>query len=99
MDENGMRGAVGLAMRAGFLKTGDFQVSESLKAGKALLVILAGDASDNTCKKIINSCKAKNVPCIRVFSKEELGRMTGKEYLSSAAVTDKGFAELIKKHL
>lgn len=40
-----------MAMRAGKLVTGDETVLKAVRSGKAKLVLVAGDASDNTKKK------------------------------------------------
>lgn len=44
---------LGMAMRAGKLVTGDDTVLKSIRQGKAHLVIVAGDASDNTKKNFV----------------------------------------------
>ena len=42
---------LGLAMRAGKIVTGDEAVLKAVRSSEAKLVVLAGDASDNTQKK------------------------------------------------
>ncbi|MBO6215288.1 MAG: ribosomal L7Ae/L30e/S12e/Gadd45 family protein, partial [Lachnospiraceae bacterium] len=41
---------IGLCMKAGKLKSGEFAVEETVKNGQARLVIVASDASENTKK-------------------------------------------------
>ena len=45
---------LGLAKRAGKVASGEFQTEEAIRKGKAELVLVAGDASDNTKKKFRN---------------------------------------------
>lgn len=47
---------LGLAMRAGKIVTGDEAVLKAVRSSEAKLVVLAGDASDNTQKSsVINA--------------------------------------------
>ena len=92
-------GLIGLAKRAGKIAGGDFSVTASIKEKKAELVILACDASDNTKKNLINSCKFYNVRYIEYGTMEELGKFTGRSVRASFSVQDKGFAEAILKKL
>lgn len=91
-------GLIGLAKRAGRISGGDFSVTESIKDKSAKLVIIALDASDNTKKNIINSCRFYNVDYIEYGSLEELGKFTGSGIRATVAVKDTGFAKAIKTH-
>lgn len=90
---------LGLAARSGNVVSGGFATEEAVKRGKACLVILAEDASDNTRKKFSNSCEFYGVPCDSYSVKGMLGHAIGKEERSCLAVTDQGFANSIRKHL
>ena len=46
--QNRIYGYIGLAMKAGKIKAGEFSTEKSIKGGKARLVLVAEDASDNT---------------------------------------------------
>ena len=70
-----------------------------MKAGTAFLVIVAGDASENTKKKFKNMCDFYEVPIYFYGDKDTLGHAMGKEFRASLAVTDAGFAKGIMKHL
>lgn len=71
----------------------------AVKSGTAALVIIAGDASDNTKKKFRNMCEYYEVP-IRIYStKDELGHSMGKEFRASLAVNDEGLAQAIMKKM
>ena len=84
---------MGLCMKAGKIKSGGYQVEEAVKLGRAWLVMIATDASDNTVKKYEKMCSFYEVPCFRYGAKEELGRAIGKEERSVVAVCDEGFSK------
>lgn len=86
---------LGLAAKAGKVVSGEFSVDKVVKDGKARLVIIACDASDNTRKDFTDACSFYKVPCIIRGSKEELGHHIGREYRATVAVTDEGFARSI----
>ena len=89
---------LGLAMRAGKVVSGEFSTEKAVKSGKACLVIVAEDASDNTKKEFSDSCSYYQVPYAVYGTKESLGHSIGKEMRASLAVIDEGFGrELAKK--
>lgn len=90
---------LGLAARGRNLVSGEFSAENAVKAGKATLVIVGEDASDNTKKLFQNKCEFYQVPCYLFGTKETLGRAIGKEMRASIAVTDQGLADSIIKHL
>ena len=94
-----MYSLLGLAARARKLASGEFMTEKSVKAGQAVLVITAQDASDNTKKNFRDMCTYYDVPFLLFGTKEELGHAIGKELRASLAVNDAGFAEAIRKAL
>jgi|GEM_PF-185429 Ribosomal protein HS6-type (S12/L30/L7a) len=92
-------GAMGLALRAGELITGSGLTEEAIRKGRALLVLIASDISDNTSKKLTNALKTYEVPyLILPATMEELAKALGKfNLVSSAAITNSGFVNIIKK--
>lgn len=90
---------VGLATRAGKTASGEFCTEKEVKTGRAALVIVAGDASENTKKKFRDMCEFYEVPIYFYKDKDTLGHAMGKEFRASLAVTDEGFAKGIRKHL
>ncbi|MBW7473255.1 ribosomal L7Ae/L30e/S12e/Gadd45 family protein [Paenibacillus oenotherae] len=90
---------LGMAMRAGKLVTGDETVLKTVKQGKARLVILAGDASDNTKKKYRDKCSTYNVKLVEAFDRISLGEAIGKSERVLIAVTDAGFSASITRSL
>lgn len=90
---------LGLCARAGKIASGEFSTEKAVKQGKAKLVIVAGDASDNTKKLFGNKCGFYEIPC-RIYSdKESLGHCIGNEMRASLAVLDDGLAAEIMKRL
>ena len=90
---------ISLATKAGKTKSGEFMTEKEVKEGRAHLVIVADDASDNTKKKFQNMCDFYKVPIYFFEDKDTLGHAMGKEFRASLAVTDAGFAKGIRKHL
>ncbi len=92
-------GLIGLAKRAGRIAAGEEAVKDSVRFGKAQVVILASDASDNTRKNITDSCKYYGVPYYVAYTKEVLGHAIGNNFNAAIAVLDSGFSQNIEKYL
>ena len=90
---------ISLATKAGKTASGEFCTEKEVKSGKAELVIVAEDASDNTKQKFKNMCEFYEVPIYFYGDKDTLGHAMGKEFRASLAITDVGFANGIAKHL
>ena len=88
-----------IAQKAGKIKSGSFQTSEAVKGGKARLVLVATDASDNSKKDNFDMCSFYKVPCREYATKDDLGRAIGKEERTSVTVCDEGFAHSLEKLL
>ncbi|BCN31469.1 L7Ae/L30e/S12e/Gadd45 family ribosomal protein [Anaeromicropila herbilytica] len=99
MKQDKVLSLIGLATKAGNIASGEFSTEKAVKEGKASLVIVALDASDNTKKMFTNMCTFYNVPICFYELKTELGHAMGKEIRASLAVIDKGFADAIIKKL
>ncbi len=83
---------LGLAARAGKVASGEFSAEKAVKEGKAYLMIIAEDASDNTKKRFVNMCTYYEVPYLIAYDKDTLGYSIGRQMRTSAAVTDGNFA-------
>ena len=90
---------LGLATRAGKIQSGEFSTEKSVKAGKAAMVIVAEDASNNTKKKFTNMCTFYKVPIYIYGTKETLGASIGRELRASLALEDTGVCNAIKKQI
>lgn len=86
---------LGLAKRAGRLKSGSFQTEETIKSGKAVLVLITEDSSDASKKGWMDMCEYYGVKYVMFGNKEELGHALGMEYRAVATLTDQGFADKI----
>ena len=84
---------LGLCRRAGRLQPGQTLAENAVRSGKAVLIVLAKDASANTHKKFSNSAQHYRLPLVIAGPMEELGAALGRDALAVAAVTDPGFAE------
>lgn len=99
MQQDKVLSMISLATKAGKTVSGEFSVEKAVKEKKAVLVIVSSEASDNTKKMFKNMCDYYKVPLYFYGTKEALGHFIGKEFRASIAVTDKGLAGGIIKHL
>ena len=84
---------LGLAMRAGKVKTGESVIINEIKKHRIQLVIIAEDASENTKKIIQNKCESYHIS-FRIFgTRSELGQALGKVERVNVGITDQGFAK------
>ena len=90
---------IGLAMKAGKCASGETMTESETKAGKAFLVIVARDASDNTKKKFRDMCKYYRVPICFYGDKDTLGHAMGKEFRASLAILEEKKKKGVLKHL
>lgn len=90
---------IGLAEKAGYVVSGEFSTEKAVKSRKACLVILASDASGNTRKHFSDMCAYRNIKLCIYGNKEELGHAIGKGMRANLAITDRGFAEAIRKRI
>ena len=90
---------LGMAQKAGKLASGEFSTEKAVKEGHARLVVVAGDASENTKKMFRNMCAYYQVPCCSFSDKETLGERIGKEFRASLAIKDAGMAKAVCRYL
>ncbi|MDF2590215.1 MAG: hypothetical protein K0S41_4057 [Anaerocolumna sp.] len=90
---------IGIAAKAGYLSSGEFMTEKAVKEGKAKLVIVASDASNNTKKMFTNMCTYYKVPIYFFGEKTQLGHAIGKEFRASLVLLDKGLADTVEKQL
>jgi Ribosomal protein HS6-type (S12/L30/L7a) len=90
---------LGLAEKSGNIASGEFMTEKSVKEGKAKLVIVSEEASDNTKKMFTNMCTYYKVPIYFFGEKTKLGHAIGKEFRASLALLDKGLADMVEKQL
>ena len=90
---------LGLAQKAGCVKSGEFMAESMIKEGKSFLCITAEDASDNTKKHFKDMCSYRSIPYAEYSVKENLGRAIGKDFRATLCVTDEGLAGQIQKKM
>lgn len=84
---------MGIARKAGFLELGEEDTGAAVRGGKAKVVLLASDASDNARSRAEGFVRGRSAPLLRLPStKDEISAATGKGGCSMAAVTDIGLA-------
>lgn len=86
---------LGIAMRAGKLVSGEDATMLDLKKGKLNLVIVAGDASNNTKKLFNDKASFRKVNCVELSTKSDLGMSIGKDSRAVIGIKDIGFANKI----
>lgn len=86
---------LGMAMRAGKVAFGSFQVESVLKRKKGFLLIVAEDASNTS--KYVMWAKDMGIPVLTGGSKVALGMAIGQSPKAVLMIMDKGFAETIIK--
>ncbi|MGX8773880.1 MAG: L7Ae/L30e/S12e/Gadd45 family ribosomal protein [Bacillota bacterium] len=88
---------MGFAKKSGNLVSGVNTCSFAIGKGRAKLVILAGDISAGSEKKIMKEIRKKGVPYVKYGTIDELSHIAGESGRSVFAVLDRGFAESILK--
>lgn len=83
---------VGLARRAGHVRSGDAAVRSAIVRREARLVILAEDAAERTKQVFQRLAGDAGLPVILYSTRDDLGRVLGKPFRSVVAVTDENFA-------
>ncbi len=90
---------LGLAARAGAIVPGTERVREAVHAGEARLVLVAGDASENTRAKLIPLLQARGVPHALAYDRARLGAAIGRAPLGAVGVSDASFARRLRELL
>ncbi len=92
MEQDRLLRLLGLAQRAGKVKSGNFAAEESVKKGACRLLLISRDTSDASKKKLRNMCEYYDTRYMEYSEKESLGHAIGKEMRSVVAIEDDGFA-------
>lgn len=88
-------GMLGLARRAGKVLPGMPLTQKAVRGGRARLVIIASDASENTKKAAVSMCTYYRTGYEICFDKEQLSGAIGTADTAVMTVTDAGFAKAI----
>ena len=90
---------LGLAARAGKVVSGEFATEKSIKSGRAALVLVSEDASENTIRKFSQLCGFTQVPFLLFSDKERLGAAIGKDLRSSVEIEDQNLADAVREKI
>lgn len=91
-EEDKLRSALGFAMKAGKIKSGELAAEQSIRSGRALVAVVDEAVSERSRKRWSDMCENAGIPI--VFA-SEIGRAIGKEAHTVVCVQDKGFAQMI----
>ncbi len=89
--EQKVTGFLGLCMRAGQMTSGQEACVEAIRSGAAAIVLLDGEASENTKKRIADACHSHQVPLYGV-SEGALGHAIGKKGRMVISLKEGGMA-------
>lgn len=91
---------IGIMRKAGACATGETDSGAACRAGKAKLLMLAADASENARSRARGFVYGRGVPLLTLpYDKADLAGILGRGATSMLAVTDLGLAEAIVKAL
>jgi ribosomal protein L7Ae-like RNA K-turn-binding protein len=87
---------IGIAAKAGKVRSGEFSSERSVREKKACVCLLSSDASERTKKHFTDMCAFRRIPIyVLDTDKASLGHMIGRGPRSSAVIEDEGLAGVI----
>ena len=93
-------GLLGLMRRAGAIVLGEDSSAETVKAGKAKLLLFSADISESARRKAEGFSHGRSVLLVPLhYSREELGAAIGVKSCAMVALTDMGFSNALMKEL
>ena len=91
---------LGLMRKANAIAVGETNTGGAVRAGKAKLLLLASDASDNARSRARGFTHGRDVITVTLpFTKDEIAAHVGVSGCAMAAITDIGFANAFMKSL
>lgn len=91
---------LGLMRRANAIQIGETNTGAAVRSGKAKLLLLAADASDNARSRAEGFARGRSALTVPLpYTKNEISTSVGLNGCSMAAVTDMGFANALMKLL
>lgn len=94
-----VRSLLSMAERAGMLATGASAVDDALQKGRIEMLIFAEDLSEGTKQKLLNGSVPLPERQATMFSRDEMGRMFGRELIGIVGIVEKGFANAVWSEL
>lgn len=91
---------LGLMRKANAIAVGETNTGGAVRAGKAKLLLLAADASDNARSRARGFTHGRDIVTVTLpFTKDEIAAHVGVPGCAMAAITDIGFANAFMKSL
>ncbi|MBP0963062.1 MAG: 50S ribosomal protein L7 [Oscillospiraceae bacterium] len=82
-----------LARKAGVAELGEEPVGGAARAGKAYVILVAGDAGDHTWRRAKAFAAGTEQQALKLpYTKNEMGAVIGRQALAIAAITDVSMA-------
>lgn len=93
-------GYLGIAKKAGALQTGETNSGAAVRAGKARVLLIASDASENARRRAEGFVYSTQTPLVTLpYSKLQLSSAVGSSGCAMAAITDIGLATVFMSSL
>lgn len=93
-------GLLGLMRRASAIALGEDNSTDTVRAGKAKLLLLSSDVSDAARRKALGYSQSHGVCALTLpYTRDELGASLGVKSCAMAALTDMGFTNALMKEL
>ena len=86
---------IGLSFRAKKLRWGEENCLQEIKRGRAILIIISSDASENTKNKFLNLSRSYDCKIIEYGTKLSNGMNIGKSIISVMVMLDDGLSKKI----
>ena len=99
MKQDKVLSLLGLARRAGRIRSGGEQTVEAIRKGNCRAVVIAKDASERSIKQIRDKCNYRNIPYVMYADRDTLGACIGQTGRSCIAVCDDGLAAAILEQI
>lgn len=80
-----------LAQKAGALVSGSMLLQQAFTRARVVCVVLAEDIAASRAEIYRSWCIRQNIPCLTLFTKEDLGKFIGKSNRSAIGLTDLHF--------
>lgn len=91
---------LGLMRKANAIAVGETNTGGAVRAGKAKLLLLAADATDNARSRARGFTHGRDIVTVTLpFTKDEIAAHVGVSGCAMAAITDIGFANAFMKSL
>jgi ribosomal protein L7Ae-like RNA K-turn-binding protein len=92
-----LKSMLGIAEKSGKLKSGNYQVEEAVKEGKAFLVLVAENGSKRTIKSYQDMCSFYETPIYIDGTIDEISQAIGKTNRAAICINDRSLGEALKK--